>query len=165
MGAASVSFTINRRPNVVVQLPRRPTSTCSEPSPLAAAETRVPTKRSRRRSVATARSVVASGIRRLGLRSLPCWLYFPDGTRATRKPSSLLRNPGSFALRFADRHCPAALPQLPPRTTRTEPSDDPSGSVPPRSTNEYESWHHSDTLPCMSVSPQGFTFFWPTKWA
>jgi hypothetical protein len=44
--------------------------------------------------------------------------------RETRKPRLLLRFPGSFLLRFADRQFLAGLFQLPPRFTRFEPPSD-----------------------------------------
>ena len=50
--------------------------------------------------------------------------------RTTRKPRQLLRLDGESQLRFADRQPPAALSQLPPRTTRSEPPDGPCGSLP-----------------------------------
>ena len=51
--------------------------------------------------------------------------------RATRKPRLLLRLPGEFLLRFADRAFCAVLFQLPPRLTRLVPdSRDPKIGYP-----------------------------------
>ncbi len=57
-------------------------------------------------------------------------LYLTE-LRARRKPRSWLRWPGANALRYADRHLTGSLNQQPPRSTRTEPSNEggPTGSI------------------------------------
>ena len=47
---------------------------------------------------------------------------------ARRRPRLLLRLPGVFLLRFADRQFLALLFQLPPRLTRSDPDEGPKGS-------------------------------------
>ena len=53
----------------------------------------------------------------------------PDGLRARRKPWSFERYVGTYVLRYAVRQFAASSSQLPPRSTRIEPSLAPSGSV------------------------------------
>ena len=48
-------------------------------------------------------------------------LHFPTGTRATRKPTLLIRYVGTKLLRIAERQSCAWLSQPPPRITRYEP--------------------------------------------
>src|SRR5579863_9999539 len=55
------------------------------------------------------------------------------------------------------------MPRFPLRRTRSEPVST-SGSRPPGSLTEYQSRHHSMTLPCISDSPHAFGFFCPTRW-
>ena len=49
--------------------------------------------------------------------------------RTTRKPRLPLRLDGEILTRSADRQTPAALTQLPPRSTRNEPKEGPCGSL------------------------------------
>src|SRR5262245_23032642 len=72
-----------------------------------------------------------------------------------RNPMLPLCVAGSSADRDAQRAAPAPVSQLPPRTTCVAPDEAPDGS----STSSagyapYKSPVHSETLPCMSTSPQ-----------
>ena len=47
----------------------------------------------------------------------------------------------------------------PPRTTRYEPTAGPAGSsTADVAYSAYQSWHHSQTFPCMSFNPKAFAF-------
>src|SRR5262249_46998589 len=75
------------------------------------------------------------------------------------------RAAGANPKRNTERQDLLSPPQPPPRTTRPEASLTISGSVPPGSFASYQSRHSSQTLPCMSCSPQGFAPFLPTSCA
>src|SRR5262245_50641020 len=82
-----------------------------------------------------------------------------------RKPRPTWRLPGGQALRSADRPELASLYQLPPRTTRYEPDEGPAGSTAASAVyGPYQSCTHSQTLPCMSYSPQALGLSFPTGW-
>ena len=68
--------------------------------------------------------------RRRARRLAPLYsLASPAKTRATRKPRPLFPPPGQRLKRYAQRQPLAPLNQLPPRNTREEPDDGPSGSL------------------------------------
>ena len=64
---------------------------------------------------------------------LPGWLYWLDGTRDTRKPRKLNREPDMYHWRRAERQAQSVSNQPPPRHMRNAPSEGPCGSVPPGS--------------------------------
>ena len=101
---------------------------------------------------------------RMGNGSVILGGYFsdPDTVMATRKPRKP-RSVGWIQYRSADRQRSGPLNQSPPRSTRSEPSRWPCGSIAsPRGFGSYQSAHHSHTLPCMSYKPQALAFFSPT---
>ena len=74
------------------------------------------------------------------------------------------RRPGSSQTRFADRRFRgSSSPAEPPRRTRRSPFSGPIGSMTASARYVlYRSQHHSQTLPLISWSPQGFGAFSPT---
>jgi len=75
------------------------------------------------------------------------------GPRTILKPNTLLsrKYPSMKKLREADRQSSGGLFQAPPRITWYIPEAGPVGStVGPLGYVPYQSWHHSQTLPCAS---------------
>ncbi len=76
----------------------------------------------------------------------------PDGLRARRKPPTYERDDGTSVRRSTERQYAAPLPQLPPRSTRSQPPLLISGSVVAREAySPYRSWVGSNRLPCRSI--------------
>src|SRR5207247_2077490 len=79
--------------------------------------------------------------------SAPGPVHYLDGTARRRKPRGKSARPGPPLLRFAAAQSSARTAQLPPRTTRDEPSGEEV---------------HSQTFPWRSYIPRGFGKYEPT---
>ena len=91
--------------------------------------------------------------------------YHSSASRTMRNPSSLHLRSGAYLSRKAERHVRAVRPQPPPRKTRDDPVGGPLGlRLRPSGYFSYQSWHHSNTFPCMSCRPQVLGSFFPTGW-
>src|SRR5262249_24083959 len=85
------------------------------------------------------------------------------GTRTHRNPPHSCLSSGGTSNRSAERRCSGEASNDPPRSTREDPEEGPAGlTSTPEPYAPYQSQHHSQTLPCMSYSPQRLGCFCPT---